>query len=1039
MMKISTSLSALALTAVLVSPTIAQAAIRDGQFVASTPKVGLLGQQNRRTGLDASRRGLMHAAPAPDKSFQAYSYGFLEGLDGTTWFYTQNNVPSAEYQGCYSSSTITLYDAKRAEKGSFVVEIPAGQHVNQIEPYGIVTNKLFDNKSATSEITIFLHEITPDYKGHEFVQVYSLDGTKVAQVDGDGMVVSSPINEWTPYQRFVSVSDRETDALMTDICVYRPASWGEDGMQLEHTFSLSSLLVNYMDAPFFNFFADGDKSCFVLTHYEKSFDMRDENGQMVLDPESYMPVFTPDNHFVVETYDRRFNRVDSFAVSTEVPSSNVMVRMMGLGAFTDLDISRGLFSDDGQLSYILMCEDVAIDTEYTYTFIAHTHTGQVIRALASDVGDFWSHLSAIPGCEEQILFLDNQGETLYTVDLPSFKEHALPSIIDEHGISTNLDRYAAADDKAGYRYVTGVRAADVDENNNVIAVYAHLNSDATIHHYVRFNLGPKAQTFTPLVNNQSLDPFLFNTDGHREYIFFSKLRYDDESSKGRNVLFIGNEAGQVLHQCDPAELNFDIWTAAIVNYGTPDASLLVNYYDPDTDENRLDFYGLPLFKFAEGGDGTEANPYLISSAGDLQLIEREPAAHYRVACDFDAQNYPVSVDEFSGVLDGAGHTIRNLCVTTNHYYGGLFGNTTGAVIRNLKLYHPTAVVGADNAMFGLIAGNAIETKIEQIAVLGMDVTSTGYTMPMGGLVGMAAAETVISECVVDDSSLAGSNTLGGLVGEMRTSSQVRASAVTDVRVVGAREVGGIAAVVGTGCRVSDCYVRADVTGIARTGGVVGSLGVNGNRSDLTRCVVDQTVVIDAGMQHSGFALVAGYLEPAWKSDTIRVSHCVVVNSYVVTPADTTAEGSSIHAVVGHTKANEPSEKEGEDMSEHGLADNYVYHDITPEVANAYLGGGTDATGVEGLTTTAEVLAPQSFWEGQTYAFGGTAPESAWLYEAGRLPWLWVMNESNAPSLLPVVTTLSAGEGMPLFYDLYGKRIAQPRGFGIVGGKVVYVP
>lgn len=1041
-MNCKTLLSALAASLCMLSATTSVAAIRDGRFVPSTPKVGLLGQTRKAIAPNLGQRttNAVHAAADPSHTFQSSSFGFLDGSDGEIWYYSMDNTVSPEDEYSYSACEVKVFDGSHKFKGSFTVEIPDSMRVNQIEPFGIVTNKLFDNNSSTSEVTVFMHEITPDYSGHIFTRVYSLDGNFVTEIDGDGMVVSSPINEWTPYQRYVSVHNNADDPLMTDIDILRPATWGEEGVQLEHTFSISSLLINYMDAPFFNFVPDGANSCFVLTHYDKCFDVRDENGQMVIDEETYMPAFTPDNSFVIETYDRQYNQVDSFAVSTNVPYDDIMVRMVGLGAFSDIDISRGVFSQDGRLAYIIMYEDVALDTEYFLSFEAFAQGGEKIGTLAENISDFWNHLSSIEGCEEQFIFLDTNTESLFTLDLPSFKKTYLPVSVDDYNLSANIDRYPAVDDPAGYRYVTGINAADVDEDYNVLSVYAHVTSDGKLHHLVRFNMGPYAQTFTPLINFQSLDPFLFDSDANREYIFFSKLRRDYESTQGRNVLFVGNEKGQIIQRFDPAENPElgDIWTAAILNYGTPEASLLINYYNWDTDQNRLDFHNLPFTSFAAGGDGTEANPYLISSAGDLKLIERNPSAHYRLVCDIDAWGFQISIPEFNGVLDGDGHTINCLNVTSDNYYAGLFGSTIGATVRNLRLWHPVAELNSSNSSFGLISAYAIEAHFENISVCGLEVHCSSPVTPLGGLVGMAAGNTVISSCWSDGARIIGGSTLGGLVGELRTSSQVIASAVTDMALTGSYEVGGIAGVVGMDCHVTDCYVNASVLGNMFTGGIVGRLGVNGNRAGIARCLSDASVITDSGERHSGFAVMSGYVEPAWsRSDTvICIRSCVAANSYIATAADCTADGSSIHAVAGYTKANEPSDHEGEDMTEHGLRNNYVYHEQESS-ADMYFGGGEDNTSVEGQLVSAEVIAPQSFWQDLGYVFGSSA-DAPWVFQEGLLPRLWIVSEDNAPSSLPTISMRPSEASAPVFYNLSGQRISAPNGFVITNGRKLFV-
>lgn len=105
-------------------------------------------------------------------------------------------------------------------------------------------------------------------------------------------------------------------------------------------------------------------------------------------------------------------------------------------------------------------------------------------------------------------------------------------------------------------------------------------------------------------------------------------------------------------------------------------------------------------------DGSEAHPYLISTAAELVALGAEVDAvaapaksgvYYALANDIDlagidwnpigangkdnATLYPDASSGFAGTLDGRGHTISNLTVGGELLYGGLFGsNFTGTVI-----------------------------------------------------------------------------------------------------------------------------------------------------------------------------------------------------------------------------------------------------------------------------------------------------------------------------------------------------------------------
>ena len=58
--------------------------------------------------------------------------------------------------------------------------------------------------------------------------------------------------------------------------------------------------------------------------------------------------------------------------------------------------------------------------------------------------------------------------------------------------------------------------------------------------------------------------------------------------------------------------------------------------------------------------GTENNPYLISDKESLCAIQNNLAAHYKLIQDIDlGEEVFAPIGIFTGVLDGAGHSIKN--------------------------------------------------------------------------------------------------------------------------------------------------------------------------------------------------------------------------------------------------------------------------------------------------------------------------------------------------------------------------------------------
>lgn len=987
----------------------------------------------------------------PQHQIKSSNFNFIDGPDGSTWYYTQDvqwaSPEETGYTYTFASSHIQVFDSHHQLQGECDVEVPAGMVINSIEPYGRITKKLFDLNASTLEMTVSLHEITPDYSGRTYVWVYQLNGGKVQEFEGMGMIVDASANEWTTYQRFILSHDNDSVPNLTDIDFYRPASWGEEGPQLEHTISIESLLINYMDAPFFNFFNDGGKPYYVLSHYEKSFDKRDEEGNMVVDSLTFMPEFTEDNHFIIETYDRYFNEVSHITIPTTAPDW-AAIRMMGIGAFSDLDINRGLFTQDGQLNYIVMYEDATLQFETMLTYAIYDQQGDSIAILADSVGDFWNVLTPIRGVEDQMLFMTVSNEA-YLVDVPSLHRTPMPTTIDGHLGSVNVDRYACADDPKGYRYVMAINEAVTDQTmTNVVSRYVHLTSDFKTLRNVDINLGPWAVNFTPLVNEQSLNPYLFNTDDQREYIFLTKIYDEPGSPLLHNVLIIANDRGEIVESfnLEGGDPDGDIYSVSLLNYGSTSPQLFVCYYNWDEDVCTLRYFDLPFTSFTAGGEGTAENPYLISSVGDLQQMARNTNAHYRLANDFDAFGHSAAIQEFGGELDGAGHTISNLDVTSQHYYGGLLGAASGASVHDLTFSHPTAVITGKNENFGLLSGYATSCQFSDIVVSDLQVTSESAATPVGGLVGNAMAGTTLTSCLIDASSIQGHNTVGGLVGEMRTGSLVSASAVLNSTVSGNREIGGLVGGVGMGSGVRDCYVAdTKVRGNSSLGGLAGysngtMIDGNGGHGSIARNIVNKTIVRETADRHYALATIVGYLEPQWNNPEIVVSDNVDIDSYIdLSDGALDAEQmASVHAIAGYSKDNEEPDRPGQVLKEEGLSDNYVY--ITPETemnSRTYYGGGDDANSTEGKLVSAEEIAAQTFWTSLGYLFGETAA-APWVYTEGQTPVLYIAAGYHSPSSLPILSHDEVAPADGPLYNLYGQPASSDAsGLLLQPGRKVY--
>jgi hypothetical protein len=219
---------------------------------------------------------------------------------------------------------------------------------------------------------------------------------------------------------------------------------------------------------------------------------------------------------------------------------------------------------------------------------------------------------------------------------------------------------------------------------------------------------------------------------------------------------------------------------------------------------------LPTFS---GGSGAVDDPYLISTAGELNSIGSKPTlmtAHFRLIADIDLAGVKFFIiggkwNPFNGTFDGDAHTISNFSYNAEYANNaGLFGIVSNGRISNLGLVGPI-----------------------------INVERGDYH---GSLVGYLAGGSV-TDCYAEAVSLSGNDHVGGLVGWNSRSGKISRCYVTGY-VAGDDDVGGL--VGGNEGEISDCYSMAEVFGNKRVGGLAGAGTTNyggrvGNRSSITRC------------------------------------------------------------------------------------------------------------------------------------------------------------------------------------------------------------
>lgn len=234
-----------------------------------------------------------------------------------------------------------------------------------------------------------------------------------------------------------------------------------------------------------------------------------------------------------------------------------------------------------------------------------------------------------------------------------------------------------------------------------------------------------------------------------------------------------------------------------------------------------------------GGSGTPQDPYNISSVADWQELIATSADWdmqfiLTKHIDFLGMNLTTPVGyystAFSGVLDGAGYTIRNFVINSpNDNHMGLFGiiSSTGE-IRNLVAVD--CLIKGRNCVGGLVGKN--EGKII-LCNTKNTVIGTDY---VGGMAGENSSGSIIASYSND--TVSGSEYVGGLAGKNTGAINhcYATGAISGTLGIGSF-VGGLVGENNSGS-IADCYATGTING---TGSYIGGLAGSSNFCSITGC------------------------------------------------------------------------------------------------------------------------------------------------------------------------------------------------------------
>jgi hypothetical protein len=239
------------------------------------------------------------------------------------------------------------------------------------------------------------------------------------------------------------------------------------------------------------------------------------------------------------------------------------------------------------------------------------------------------------------------------------------------------------------------------------------------------------------------------------------------------------------------------------------------------------------------GNGTEFKNQLTAN----------PGGSFTLTADIDMKGAALNVANFTGTLDGAGHTIKNVTQQLSSSSGdaGLFSQLRGTV-KNLKL----TTVNFKAGSAGGLASQCIGANVQNVSVAG-NVEAGGNA---GGLCGSMSGGTLTgssaSGSVKSTSGRAGGLVGSSSIGRSGLGPSVSNGSVASMTVTGVQATGGL-----MGYCQDPAIVRASVDANVSSQGTAGGICGEMNGGGISNSYAKGTNVTSTGGPAGGIVGTAG--------------------------------------------------------------------------------------------------------------------------------------------------------------------------------------
>ena len=176
-----------------------------------------------------------------------------------------------------------------------------------------------------------------------------------------------------------------------------------------------------------------------------------------------------------------------------------------------------------------------------------------------------------------------------------------------------------------------------------------------------------------------------------------------------------------------------------------------------------------------------------------------------------------SANSFHGTFDGQGHTVKNLVVTGNNNYAGLFGFTKTGAVKNLTIENAKV---SGRVGVGALAGSPYTTEYSNITLKGhVEINGLAYVGGLGGRNAYAdwtnitidTDATSYVKAVSIENGTTYRTYVGGVIGFVGEGDHVFKNITSNIDVIGStQDAGGIVGIAHYGTSYINCVCTGDV-------------------------------------------------------------------------------------------------------------------------------------------------------------------------------------------------------------------------------------